>query len=284
MSRRPLLAVAILLGASLLASCGDDGPRAAGQPDPAYVGRPVDSGFRPDTGGFSFANFDHVRYRQHFDVTDLLETVGGGPRVCRDGVTDPCIATDEAQQFIDIVESARRAGHCEGMVVLAAVRHDWGLAPDTAALPANDRVIDAIIRAFSTMFLPEVQAAERDWESNSLADDVALLAESLDAGRLDYGLGIYVPDGGHEVLPYAIEYPSADVARVLVYDPNWPLTTRWVDIDLAAETWTFSFVGDDPTVDDAAWTGDTTMLALNSISVRAEALEARGVDLTPPGA
>lgn len=280
--RRPLLCAAVLVCSTLVAGCGDDGPIAEGQPDPAYVGRAVDSGFRPDAGGFSFANFGHTTYRERFDVTDLIDMVGPGPRICLDGIVDPCVATEEAATVIAAVESARRAGHCEGMVVIAAVRHNWGLAPATAELPPNALVVDAIIRAFSTIFLPEVQALERSWVSNSLADDVALLAEALDAGDLEYGMGLYLPEGGHEVLPYAIEYLSPDMARVLVYDPNWPLTQRHVDIDLAADTWRFSFAGADPDADERAWTGDASMLDLNSIGVRVTALEARGADFTPP--
>lgn len=280
--RRSVMLTATLVASVLATACGDDAPIAEGQPDPSYLGRAVDSGFRPDTGGFAFANFDHTTYRERFDVTDLVDMVGSGPRVCLDGLADPCVPTEEAATLIDTIESARRAGHCEGMVVIAAIRHQWGLAPATAELPANEFVIDAIIRAFSTMFIPEVQAAERGWASNSLADDVALLAETLDAGRLDYGMGIYLPEGGHEVLPYAIEYPTPDVARVLVYDPNWPLVQRHVDIDLVADTWRFSFSGADPSNDDRAWSGDASMLDLNSIGVRVTALEARGADLTPP--
>ena len=142
-------------------------------------------------------------------------------------------------------------------------------------------MIDAIIFGFATIFLPEVQAEVRAWESSSLADAVALLAADLESGRLDYGMGIYTEFGGHEVLPYAIEYPTEHLARVLVYDPNWPLVERHVDIDLAAETWRFSFAGDDPDADPYAWTGDASMLDLNSIPLRAAAREARGVELTP---
>jgi hypothetical protein len=120
--RRPLVLLAAIT-VPLLVGCGDDAPFPAGQPDPSYIGRAVDSGFRPDTGGFAFPNFDHVTYRERFTIEDLLDRFGGGPRLCRDGVTDPCIPTDEAQTFIDTVESSRRAGHCEGMVLLAAARH-----------------------------------------------------------------------------------------------------------------------------------------------------------------
>jgi len=284
MSRRSVLPVAALLAvAPLLVSCSDDSDRSAsGDPRTEMIGRPVDSGFRPDTGGFSFANFDDRAYPQELDVQAFLDTVGGGPRVCVDGIADPCVLTEEAAFFAETVNEARRAGHCEGMVVLAAARHYWGLEPATAELPPSAAVVNGIIRAFATIFLPEVQAEARSWTEKSLTDVISELAIALDEGRLEYGMGIYRPDGGHEVLPYAIEYPSPTVARVLVYDPNWPLVERYVELDLEREQWRFSFSAEDQANDPYAWTGGEGDIDLNSISVRAAALEARGVDLTPP--
>lgn len=284
MNRRFVLAFAAVLVASpLLTSCGDGAESSRGSEPPVdLVGRPVDSGFRPDTGGFSFANFDDRAYPQRFDVQAFLDTVGGGPRVCVDGVSDPCVLTEEATIFAEVVNEARRSGHCEGMVVLAAARHHWKLSPDTVELPPDERVVNGIIRAFATIFLPEVQAEARSWTETSLSDTVAVLASALDEGRLDYGMGIYRPDGGHEVLPYAIEYPSPTVARVMVYDPNWPMVERYVELDLERDQWRFSFVAEDQAADQYAWTGTEADLDLNSIPLRAAALEARGVDLTPP--
>ena len=94
---------------------------------------------------------------------------------------------------------------------------------------------------------------------------------------------IYRPDGGHEVLPYAIEYPREGLARVLVYDTNWPGAERFVDIDLANDTWRFSFAGDDQETDPHAWEGGHVDLDLNSVAVRIAALESRGVVVAPPG-
>ena len=284
MNRRLALSLTALLAATpVLVACGDDpDPIRSSHPRAELIGLPVDSGFRPDSGGFAFANFDDRAYAQSFDTQAFLDTVGGGPRVCVDGVTDPCVLTEEATIFADTVNSARAAGHCEGMVVYAAVRHRLELQPATSSLPPDDRVVNAIIRAFATMFLPEVQAEGRTWSATSLADKVAELASALAEGRLEYGMGIYRPDGGHEVLPYAIEYPEPTLARVFVYDPNWPMVERYVEIDLDTNRWRFSFAGTDQAIDPYAWSGNEVDLDLNSISVRAAALAARGVDLAPP--
>jgi len=281
--RLALSVITLLVATSPLVACGDDpDPIRSSHPRADLIGQPIDSGFRPDTGGFAFANFDDRAYPQSFDTQAFLDTVGGGPRVCVDGISDPCVLTEEATIFAEAVNEARAAGHCEGMVVYAAVRHRLGLEPATSSLLPDERVVNAIIRAFSTMLLPEVQSEGRTWSATSLADKVAELAAALAEGRLEYGMGIYRPDGGHEVLPYAIEYPEPTLARVLVYDPNWPLVERFVDIDLEWDRWRFSFAGNDQATDPWAWSGGTADLDLNSISVRAAALEARGVDLAPP--
>jgi hypothetical protein len=57
------------------------------------------------------------------------------------------------------------------------------------------------------------------------------------------------------VLPYAIEYPTPDTPRVMLYDSNWPGQNRYDDIDLKAKTWRFSFSGADPANDPDSWTG-----------------------------
>lgn len=284
MKHRLALPFAALLAASvILVSCAEDSASIrSDNPHADLIGQPVDSGFRPERDGFSFANFDDRDFPQKFDAQAFLDTVGGGPRVCVDAITDPCVLTKEATIFADTVNEARRAGHCEGMVVLAAARHHWKLSPATAELKPTKQVVNGIIRAFATIFLPEVQAEARSWKETSLADTIAELASTLAQGRMDYGMGIYRPDGGHEVLPYAIEYPNPTTARVLVYDPNWPMVERYVDLDLKNDRWRFSFAANDQAKDPYAWTGDEADLDLNSIPLRAAALEARGVDLTPP--
>ncbi|WP_138316567.1 hypothetical protein [Rhodoluna limnophila] len=255
---------------------------ATNAPDHSYIGKAVATDFDPAVDGFSFANFNSRQYAQEFDIEDLTAMVGTRDTVCVDGVADPCVPTEGALKVIGIVNSSRQLGHCEGMVVLAAARYDLGTKVKTAELDDDPAVISAIIRSFATMFFPEVQQQTRDWVSNSLTDTVAVLAKSLETGKLEYGLGLYTPNGGHEVLPFAIEYPSKDLARVLVYDSNWPGKTRYVEIDLAAQTWRFSFSGSDQASDANAWTGTHTDLDLNSNKVRLAAIESRTGEVELP--
>lgn len=292
--------VGVIGGLIALSSCGvfESGSQvsSASTLDHQMLGVPVSVDFPPEVHGFAFSNFGPERYPQRFDAHALVAVAGTGPRICVDGVEDqeldesldlegsdaPCEVTQEAAEFIEMVEAYRIGGHCEGMVVLAALRYSWGLEPVTAEVPDDERTINAIIRAFATIFLPEVQAEARSWMSTSLADTVETLAIALSEGTLDFGMGIYRPDGGHEVLPYAIEYPRENLARIMVYDTNWPGVERFVEIDLQNDTWRFSFAGDDQSTDPHAWEGGHEDLDLNSVSVRIAALEARGVVVAPP--
>jgi hypothetical protein len=93
----------------------------------------------------------------------------------------------------------------------------------------------------------------------------------MKTGTVAYSLGIYTPTGGHAVLPYAVEFPSKDLAVVKVYDSNWPGKERYVVFDLAADKWFFSFNGQDPQKDECAWTGKAGDVDLTPMSVRTSA-------------
>jgi hypothetical protein len=97
------------------------------------------------------------------------------------------------------------------------------------------------------------------------------LVSSMKTGSVEYSLGIYTPTGGHAVLPYAVEFPSKDLAVVKVYDSNWPGKERYVVFDLAADKWFFSFNGQDPQKDECAWTGKAGDVDLTPMSVRTSA-------------
>ncbi|MFZ9885761.1 MAG: hypothetical protein ACO3ON_09975, partial [Ilumatobacteraceae bacterium] len=94
------------------------------------------------------------------------------------------------------------------------------------------------------------------------------LIESFKTGKAKYSMGLYTDQGGHAVLPYAIEFPTADSARIQLYDSNWPGKNRFVDVDLKAEQWTFSFSGPDPENDPNAWTGGKGYMDLTSLDTR----------------
>ncbi len=260
-------ATRIALVALALTACGGGGGSASGPSSTATVPI-VATAMVPLQNGFAFANFPASWYEEQFDADDLVAMFGTDPSVCIDGVAEPCELTAEAAAFARMVNQARASGHCEGLVAVAQARFNQTSTPVTGELPDDSDTIDAIMRAFATQFVPEVRAEVERWLAAPLSDKLAALDASLGDGSLTYSLGVYTTGGGHAVLPYAVEYITPTTPRIMVYDSNWPGRDRWVDVDLTAQTWSFSFSGDDPTTDPDLWTGDTKQMDLTSIDTR----------------
>lgn len=262
----------------LLAACGGGGDGSssgagdAAGPAKNAVAAPtgaVASKLQPQLNGWAFPNFPSATFPElNFDTADLVSMFGSGPDVCVDGVADPCTLTAEAAAWARMVNQARATGHCEGLVVLASARYNRAELPETVKLPSEEDEIRAVVRAFATQFVPEVQASIEGWTKASLAEKVDELKRSFASDKLEYTLGVYVEGGGHAVLPYAVEYPTPDLARIMVYDSNWPGRNRYVDVDLANNSWSFSFAGDDPASDPNIWTGGSQDMDLTPFEAR----------------
>ena len=273
---RQKVGVLCLVFVTFLAACGGGGGGASnGGGGGAAAGGgevpegPVAAGLQPVNDGWSFPNYPSSSYPDvNFDASDLVAMFGADETICIGGVAEPCELTAEAAAWARMVNQARASGHCEGLVALASSRFNNKETPATVQLPTEDETLHAIMRAFATQFIPEVQDSINKWMAASLEEKVAELKRSLATGKLEYTLGVYVAEGGHAVLPYAVEYPSPDVARIMVYDSNWPAKNRFVDVDLKAQTWTFSFSGEDPENDPAAWTGGPADMDLTPFSAR----------------
>lgn len=260
--RRLVRATFLVLVAAALAACG-----GGGQAKVALV--PVASGMQTNLNGFAFPNFPSEMYPDdEFGSSDLVSMFGSGDTVCVGGTADPCELTAEAAAFARMVNQSRATGHCEGLVTLGLTRFNNAEKPDTVELPDEGDVLHGIMRAFATQFIPEVQAEVQKWLGKSLDDKLSALTESIATGKLKYTLGLYVEGGGHALLPYAIEYPAKDQARIMVYDSNWPAKRRWVDVDIAKKTWSFSFSGEDPENDPDMWSGDGAHMDMTSIDTR----------------
>ena len=224
---------------------------------------------RPLTDGFSFPNFPSSVSVETFDVNDLVTMFG--PSVCVGEEDDPCIPTAEAAAWARMVNQARASGHCEGLVVQSAVRFASAVSPKTVDLPNEGEVTHAIYRAFATQFLPETQEETDKWAKKSLREIANALVDSFKTGSAQYSMGVYTEKGGHAVLPYAIDFIDADHALVQVYDSNWPGKNRFVELDLKAKQWKFSFAGKDPDNDPKAWTGGEGWIDLTSLESRSKA-------------
>ena len=227
---------------------------------------PVATELRPTPNGYPFANFPASASPEEFNADDLAKMFGS--EACVDGVVAPCDPIAEAAAWARMVNQARASGQCEGMVVEASRRFDLSLSPPTVDLVNEGEVTHEIIRTFATQFLPEVQEETLGWGEKSLGAIVAELVESFKTGKVKYSMGLYVERGGHALLPYAVEFPTPDLAVIQLYDSNWPGKNRYVEVDLKAKQWRFSFSGKDPANDPAAWTGGQGFMDLTSLDTR----------------
>ena len=229
----------------------------------------VTSGINPALDGFSFPNFAAASVGEDFNTDDMVTMFGNGSDVCVDGAM-PCELTAEATGWARMVNQARSSGHCEGLAVLSQERFNDKAIPKTFSLNNTADVSHAIMRAFSTQFLNEVQSATKSYSKMSMREIVATLVETLKKGTSQYTLGVYTDSGGHAILPYAVEMPSKDKAIVKIYDSNWPGKDRFVAFDLAKDTWEFSFSGQDPNNDPNIWQGGKGDVDLSPIQARTQ--------------
>jgi len=269
--RRVLAATASL---ALLAACGGGGggggggeSKAADITVPEAKGVSVDLGLAPNPDGFAFANFGAGASPEVFAAEDLVAMFGSGADVCVEG-TDPCQPTAEAAAWAAMVNDNRAAGHCEGFAVLSANRFAAGKTPPSVQLTMDPTVTKDIMRAFATQFLQSTQDETLGWQGKSLKDKVATLESAFASKKAVYTLAIYTTEGGHAVLPYAIEYLTPEQVKIKIYDSNWPGQDRFVMVDLANETWTFAYSGADPNNDPAPWSGGPKDLDITSMSAR----------------
>lgn len=242
----------------LLAACGGGGGGGGGADVsvPVATGENQASGLIPNPNGFAFPNFGSSATAEVFNEADLVEMFGNTPEVCVDGA-DPCVATAEAAGWARMVNDSRAAGHCEGFAVLAAARFMAAEQPATVELVNQGDVTHALMRGFATQFFDETKKATKAIVKKSMRDKVAILEAGFAKKKVGDVVGVYSDMGGHALLPYAIEYVSPDVAKVMIYDSNWPGQERFITVDMAADTWTFPFSGADPANDPSAWTGGT---------------------------
>ena len=251
--------------AIVLSGCGGGDSGASGK-NPV-----VESGMLMQSDSFSFANFGASATDLNFDETDLVAMFGNSDGVCIEGKTDPCVPIAEAAVWARMVNQARQSGHCEGFAVLDASRFEKKETPENALLQNEGDVTHGLMRAFATQFLPEVQQETVKWQQAAPSELIKQLKDGFASQKVPFSMGLYSDAGGHAVLPYALKYLDGDVVRVMVYDSNWPGADRYVDVNVKAETWEFSYSGKDPVTDTAKWSGGLGDIDLTSMDSRVNA-------------
>ncbi|MDO9408824.1 hypothetical protein [Patulibacter sp.] len=277
-SRRRSAALAVGVAALLLAGCGgDDAPTSAagGKGKPA-IGRAdgftakkslvpkgdsadadgevesyvptgdiiADSGFRPETDGFSFENYGNDVGPENLEPVNVQTLFGN--IVCLRGTSEDCRLTPAAKTWMDNQNESMGGGHCQGFSVLAlrmfddkVDESDYG-ARRTANLDlvGNTDLQSAIAEHFTYQVLPPILEKRVKGTPSQV---LQTLVDRLNDGKELYTLGIYKSDftGGHAITPFAVEDQGDGAYKILVYDNNFPGVTRAVDVNTEDETWDY---------------------------------------------
>lgn len=275
-SRPAIAAVAATL---LLAGCGggDDAPeKVAGRPGKPAIGRAdgfttkkslvkqgdsagseggeesyvpegeivADSGFRPETDGFSFENYGNDVEPDNLEPANVQTLFGD--IVCLPGSEEDCALTPAAQKWMENQNESMAGGHCQGFSVLAlrmfadkVDEAEFG-AKRTAGLElvGNTPLQSSIAEHFTYQVLPPILKQRVSGTPNQV---LKKLGDSLNSGDELYTLGIYKADftGGHAITPFAVEDKGDGQFAILVYDNNFPGVTRAVEVDTNEDSWRY---------------------------------------------
>ncbi|HEV7536535.1 MAG TPA: hypothetical protein VGP90_12925, partial [Acidimicrobiia bacterium] len=222
----------------------------AGGPEYATVGALVaDAGFRPTAHGFGFENYG-TRLADGSTATNMTaDDVRAmfGDAVCADLATGRCDLMPAAQAWLDSTNEEMGNGHCYGFSVAAQLL--WQRKADAGAYGAsrtpqlditdNDPLQRRIAYDWALQLLDSVRSGEVTGTPNEI---LARLRKVLRPDPPEtYTVAIFKPDwtGGHAVTPYAVENRGGGRYNVLIYDNNWPGTTRAIAFDTRADTWTY---------------------------------------------
>jgi hypothetical protein len=238
-------------------SASDGGDDGAYEPTGEIV---ADSGFRPETDGFSFENYGNDVEPDNLEPANVQTLFGD--IVCLRGSEDDCQLTPAAKTWMENQNAAMAGGHCEGFSVLALRMFgkkvdpaDYG-ARQTASLDilGNTDLQSSIAEHFTYQSLPPILEAR---VSGTPTQVLQRLEKSLNSGDELYTLGIYKSDftGGHAITPFAIEDQGDGQYAILVYDNNFPGVTRAVHVDVDEDRWNY-VGGTNPKNTDEVYEGD----------------------------
>lgn len=230
----------------------------------------ADTGFRPKVDGFSFRNYDGGDNLTAAALQRLF-----GPDVCAGAEDAPCRLTPAAEQWMAHYNRLMAAGgHCYGFSTLSQLfyaghaRSSGFGAPATPRLQleGNQPLQHEIAYAWTFQALPAVRRAEISGAPATILDAlIAGLNAAMpgDSGADSYTLAFTKADGsgGHAVTPYAVEDRGGGQFAVLVYDSNFPGQARTLQIDRAANTWSYNAAAN-PNRPSGRYTGDAASRSL----------------------
>lgn len=224
----------------------------------------ADIGFIPDVHGFSFANWSASTESDDANLA-IARRLFGDSSVCAQMDDLNCIPYAGVDAFLERLNTELDKGRCEGLVLLAFQRMREG-STGTQAL-TTDEVIDDLNYWSATQILPAAKSRARESRGWDVARIVAAIHDDLMRGG-GAVLGLYTGGYAHSVLPISIEIAKTS-ANIRLYDPNYPLVSQKMVVDLASGAWSYTPV-DTRGNASAAWAGSATGgLSLVPLSTRA---------------
>jgi hypothetical protein len=235
--------LAIARGGAGLAGCANASSASARSRErPTVV---ADSGFRPPSSGYSFANYGTEPGVPNLGGDEMRQLFGDG--VCAGFSGGVCVLSPPALAWMLQENAAMAAGHCFGLSVTALFFFSHLSSPGWfgAGAVSRLRILDnqllarAIAYAYAFQALDSIRRAQ---VSTSPREVLARLTSALRTGRDLYTLAITHSDGsgGHAVTPYEIERLRPNHYAILVYDNNYPRSTRKVQVNTQTDSWSYN--------------------------------------------
>jgi hypothetical protein len=223
----------------------------------------ADSGFRPPTDGFTFANYgcnantsDRTCIPPETDLTptDVRTIFGDG--VCGTAPLATCTLSTQAQNWLKQTNadlSNPNGGHCFGISVtslelwkqLITADQFGATSTSTIRLLGNQAIQREIASTFVTQLRGlNVQRALIHGTPKAILRQLidVLKPNATDTFTLRFFNGKQGNlSEGHAVTPYAVEDRGGGNFAVLIYDNNFPGVTRAMMFDTNSDTWSYQF-------------------------------------------
>jgi hypothetical protein len=238
----------------------------------------ADSGFRPETHGFSFENYGNDSVSSNLTPFEMQRLFGD--QVCASMAGGDCILTPPAKQWMTEINNYMDGGHCEGMAVLSLLMYSEHVkANDFGASTAHDLSLNEeslqreIALWWTTQATWPAASVKINETPQAVVDALIETYTSYPSPTEEWVMGIYMADfsGGHAITPFAVEDKGDGIYHILVYDNNWPDQSRIVEVDYNANTWKYQ-ASTNPNEPESLYEGnaDTHTLEIVGVSKRME--------------
>jgi hypothetical protein len=233
----------------------------------------ADLGFRPELNGFSFENYGNESKPEDLTAAEIQRMFGD--QVCASFKGKKCILTPPGKAWMKQTNQDMDGGHCEGMAALSLLMYAGKVPSNTfGGREASDLPFDNKDLQREIAYWWSTQTVDPTYTATiyGTPDDILKVLLKMSPGSKEtYTIGIFKRDGsgGHAITPFAVEDLGGGKYAVLVYDNNYPKTTRRLYIDKKADTWSYE-ASTNPEVEPELYEGDaeTQSLSLTPSSVR----------------